>query len=411
MPNRPRRNAAAVASIRMEDSFEDIESNSSVSPTPPSRSPTPVRQKKLKQLPVVKSAQKQRAKQVQKSSVQKKTHVIATVERPIRAAAVATYDSGDEDSLTDEMRGRLLPFILNFDDEEQDRIRPGSRSACYLDSDDEKMGVTARLRIVQEEASSSNRKRKKDRREARTTSRKKKAQAPEKASAKKSRYTPLTIISTGRGVGSSGKSKTKGKARQPSSYSSSSSSSSSGSENECSFASDPSVAESVHSFTPPSPSTPPLGPFDRGKLQQSRKKIRANVSEAKTAKTKLSFSSPATTVSKAKSSKSKNKQRKSKQSKSKQSRDKENFDFDEEESEEDEIPARKSYIGNINPPVLKRSAAYLESTETDDSCEGGGDSDDSDVSFANAKHARKRNSQTPKPKTKTKRNIGKSRRR
>lgn len=214
MPNRPRRNAAAVASIRMEDSFEDIESNSSVSPTPPSPSPTPVRQKKLKQLPVVKSAQKQRAKQVQKNSVQKKTHVTATVERPRRAAAVATYDSGDEDSLTDEMRGRLLPFILNFDDEEQDRIRPGSRSACYLDSDDEKMGVTARLRIVQEEASSSNRKRKKDRREARTTSRKKKAQAPEKAIAKKSRYTPLTIISTGRGVGSSGKSKTKGKVRR-----------------------------------------------------------------------------------------------------------------------------------------------------------------------------------------------------
>ena len=113
-----------------------------------------------------------------------------------------------------------------------------------------------------------------------------------------------------------------------------------------------------------------------------------------------SFSPPATTASKAKGQG--------------QKKQRDDFDFEEEsDDDEDEIPARKSYLG-LNPPVLKRSAAYLQSEDGDsvdsseDSCDG---SDDSDVSFANVRHARKRNSQTPRAKSKAKRSIGTSRRR
>ncbi|GMI05912.1 hypothetical protein TrVE_jg409 [Triparma verrucosa] len=396
MPSRPRRNAAAVASLRMEDAameeVEYIDVESSVDFTPPS--PKPVRLRKLK-VTVVKSAPKQQSKvaKVQKKQKQKKaqeattptTSYVTVERRPNPSRGQSDPNDSDDDSLTEEMRGRLLPFILTFDNEEQDRIRPGSRSACYLDSDDEAIGVYNRERIVYEEATLSDKKKKRNRKKSRTTGHKKKAQAPsrkkQKKASLKSRYIPLTVITTNAKV-----------------YASESDSSS---ESEGSFASDPST---VHSFTPPSPSSPPLGPFDRGKLHQSRKKIRATVGETKTTKTKLSFSSPATTASKAKGQG--------------QKKQRDDFDFEEDfeedsDDDEDEIPARKSYLG-LNPPVLKRSAAYLQSEDGDsvdsseDSCDG---SDDSDVSFANVRHARKRNSQTPRAKSKAKRSIGKSRRR
>ena len=154
MPVRPRRTSAAIASLRINDVVEDIESCSSDEESEP---PAPARRSvSISAGASTKPRAKQPVRRVQASPARpaaarpKAARPYRPV-RPARPAAIPTVepDSASQASQSSFIRSRLAPFIATFANDEQDRVRPGKRSACYLDSEDEARGARDRRELVE----------------------------------------------------------------------------------------------------------------------------------------------------------------------------------------------------------------------------------------------------------------------
>ena len=167
MPTRPRRNSAAIASLRMIDAMEDIESTQS---SQQSEASTPLRRVSKKPLakapqakvPQDKASQRKKAKAGARPATAARptsyptARSTATRSHPPPARVSSAPNSNptpDDASQSSFIRSRLEPFINSFEDGEQDRVTPRKRSVCYLDSEDEERGKRARSEVVEDEVS------------------------------------------------------------------------------------------------------------------------------------------------------------------------------------------------------------------------------------------------------------------
>lgn len=155
MPVRPRRTSAAIASLRINDVVDEIESYSSGSESEP---PAPPRRRaSASAAAAAKPRTKQPARRPQtappRPAARPKAARPSRPSRPARAAVVLTVepDLNSQASQSSLLRSRLVPFIETFADNEQDRVRPGKRSICYLDDEDEARGKKARMELVEDQ--------------------------------------------------------------------------------------------------------------------------------------------------------------------------------------------------------------------------------------------------------------------